>query len=105
MATGKKLSGLALLGLATLLVCGLRFTVQAQVQQSTTAAEKVKILIVYHSRGGHTAEMAKAVAEGAKKHPQAEIIVKPVSEVKCAELLATDALIVGSPVYLSLIHI
>lgn len=70
-------------------------TAQAQ------ATLKVKILIAYHSRGGHTAEMAKAVAEGAKKVPQAEIAIKPVGEVKCTELLAADALVVGSPVYWS----
>lgn len=102
MTTEKKPSGLALLCLAVLLVCGLNFIVQAQTQQPAgAAAEKIKILIVYHSRGGHTADMAKAVAEGAKKNPQAEITVKTVGEVKCAELLATDALIVGSPVYWS----
>ncbi|HEX9000747.1 MAG TPA: flavodoxin family protein [Blastocatellia bacterium] len=100
MASRKRLNGLGLFALAALWIGGLSGTVQAQVSQSA-AAEKIKILIVYHSRGGHTAEMAKAVADGAKKNPQAEITVKPVGEVKCAELLATDALIVGSPVYWS----
>lgn len=100
MATRKRLNGLGLFALAALWIGGLSGTVQAQVSQSP-AAEKIKILIVYHSRGGHTAEMAKAVADGAKKNQHAEITVKPVGEVKCAELLATDALIVGSPVYWS----
>jgi len=100
MASRKRLNGLGLFALAALWIGGLSGTVQAQVSQSP-AAEKIKILIVYHSRGGHTADLAKAVAEGAKKNPQAEITVKPVGEVKCAELLATDALIVGSPVYWS----
>jgi NAD(P)H dehydrogenase (quinone) len=71
------------------------------VAQTNLPAEKVKILIVYHSRGGHTAALAKAVVEGAKKNQQAEVMVKTVAEVKCAELLATDALVVGSPVYWS----
>ena len=69
--------------------------------QSNQPSEKVKILIAYHSRGGHTAALAKAVAEGARKNAQAEVTLKTVAEVKCAELLATDALIVGSPVYWS----
>lgn len=69
--------------------------------QANKPEEKIKILIVYHSRGGHTEAMAKAIAEGARKHPLAEISLKPVGDVKCAELLATDALIVGSPVYWS----
>jgi NAD(P)H dehydrogenase (quinone) len=45
--------------------------------------------------------LAKAVAEGARKIQQAEVTLKTVGEVKCAELLATDALVVGSPVYWS----
>jgi len=69
--------------------------------QTTQPAEKIKILIVYHSRGGHTEAMAKAVAEGAKKNSQVEVTLKKVAEVKCSELLATDALVVGSPVYWS----
>ena len=79
-------------------VCGLISIAAAQTSQP---AEKVKILVVYHSRGGHTAALAKSVAEGAKKNQHAEVTVKTVAEVKCAELLATDALIVGSPVYWS----
>ena len=101
MATGN-LNGIATFGLAALLVTGLISTAQAQANSPVEKAEeKIKILIAYHSRGGHTAAMAKAVAEGAKKNPQAEITIKSVGEVKCAELLATDALIVGSPVYWS----
>lgn len=79
-------------------ICALIPIATAQTNQS---AEKVKILVVYHSRGGHTAALAKAVAEGAKKNRQAEVMVKTVAEVKCAELLAMDALVVGSPVYWS----
>lgn len=81
-----------------LIVCGM---IPAAFAQTTRPVEKIKILIVYHSRGGHTAALAKAVAEGAKKNQQAEVTVKLVGEVKCAELLAADALIVGSPVYWS----
>jgi NAD(P)H dehydrogenase (quinone) len=81
-----------------LAVCGLIPIAAAQTNQP---AEKVKILVVYHSRGGHTAALAKAVVEGAKKNQLAEVTVKTVAEVKCAELLATDALVVGSPVYWS----
>jgi len=65
------------------------------------AAEVARVLVVYHSRTGYTAAMAKAVAEGAKKVPGAEVTLKTVTEVSCAQLLAADALIVGSPVYWS----
>lgn len=73
---------------------------QAQTSKQS-ATEQIKILIVYHSPGGHTEAMANAVAEGAKKNSQAEVTLKKVGDVKCAELLATDALVVGSPVYWS----
>jgi NAD(P)H dehydrogenase (quinone) len=86
---------------AALFFFGLISTAAAQTDRSPDKSAKVKILIAYHSRGGHTATMAKAVAEGARKIPQAEVTLKSVSEVKCPELLATDALIVGSPVYWS----
>ncbi len=75
--------------------------VQPVAAQANQPAEKIKILIVYHSPGGHTEAMAKAVAEGTKKYPQAEATIRKVTDVKCSELLATDALIVGSPVYWS----
>ncbi|MBP6821960.1 MAG: flavodoxin family protein [Acidobacteria bacterium] len=74
---------------------------QFALAQANQPPEKIKILIVYHSQGGHTEAMAKAVAEGAKKISQAEVMLKKVGDVKCQELLATDALIVGSPVYWS----
>jgi len=90
-----KATGLAA---AATVFCGL---IPTAFTQTNRPAEKVKILVVYHSRGGHTAALAKAVVEGAKKNRQAEVTVKTVAEVKCAELLATDALIVGSPVYWS----
>ncbi|MEK7832486.1 MAG: flavodoxin family protein [Acidobacteriota bacterium] len=97
MATKPRLNLLTAFVLA-ILATGLASMALAQSNQSP---EKIKILIVYHSPGGHTAAMAKAVAEGAKKNSLAEVTVKTVAEVKCAELLATDALVVGSPVYWS----
>jgi NAD(P)H dehydrogenase (quinone) len=90
---------------AAIIACGLISTATAQADRSSEKAPekemKVKILIVYHSRGGHTSAMAQAVAEGAKKIPQSDVTLKSVADVKCPELLATDALVVGSPVYWS----
>ncbi len=83
---------------AWLFVCGLVIVVKSQTGPSP---ETVKVLVVYHSRTGHTAALARAVAEGAKQVPQAAVTVKTVAELRCTELLATDALIVGSPVYWS----
>lgn len=98
METRNRLKSVAAFALAMLLAGALPL---ATLAQANKPAEKIKILIVYHSRGGHTAAMAKAAADGAKKNPLAEISVKLVGEVKCAELLAADALVVGSPVYWS----
>ena len=57
-----------------------------------------KILIAYYSRGGNTSKMANFVAEGADAagvHPD----VKPVGEIRAAELLDYDAIIIGTPTY------
>jgi NAD(P)H dehydrogenase (quinone) len=59
----------------------------------------VKVLIAYHSELGHTAALAKGVEEGVKRVPGAGAILKSVAAVKCDELLAADAVIIGSPVY------
>ena len=67
----------------------------------TATAQAPSVLIVYHSGSGQTAALATAVAEGARKTSGATVTVKPVGQVTCMELLATDALIVGSPVYWS----
>lgn len=60
----------------------------------------VKVLVAYHSKGGHTAALAKAVEEGARQ-AGAIVTLRNVADVKCEELKSTDALIVGSPVYWS----
>jgi NAD(P)H dehydrogenase (quinone) len=65
------------------------------------AGGEVRVLIAYHSVGGHTAALAQAVAEGARREPGVMVRLETVAAVSCAELLATDALIVGSPVYWS----
>lgn len=63
--------------------------------------QKVSVLVVYHSSGGHTAALAFAVADGARTVAGATVTTKRVGDVSCADLLATDALVVGSPVYWS----
>jgi NAD(P)H dehydrogenase (quinone) len=93
-----KMRAARVMALIALLACGFASSAWPQTDQ---AAEKVRVLVTYHSRTGHTAALAKAVEEGAKKTGRAEVTVKTVAEVKCAELLAADAVIVGSPVYWS----
>lgn len=58
-----------------------------------------KVLIVYYSRTGNTKAMAEIVAEGAREVAGAEVDVRPVDECGVEDLLAADAIIMGSPVY------
>ena len=56
------------------------------------------ILVVYYSRGGHTAKMAELVAEGAQE-AGAQVDLKSVEETSAEELLQYDGIIAGSPTY------
>src|SRR4051812_14441841 len=67
--------------------------------QAQLAAGETKVLIVYHSVTGNTENMARGVAEGATGVSGASVLLKRVGEVTGDDLLACDALIVGSPVY------
>lgn len=61
-----------------------------------------KVLVVYHSLGGATKQMAEAVAEGAKA-AGAKVVVKTGLEATVDDLLECDALALGSPDYFSYI--
>jgi NAD(P)H dehydrogenase (quinone) len=74
---------------------------QAQSGSPGAAEVKIKVLIAYYSAMGHTAAMAKAVDEGARKVPGVESKLETTSKVQCKDLLSADAVIVGSPVYWS----
>ncbi|WP_339670413.1 flavodoxin family protein [Dasania marina] len=54
-----------------------------------------KILIVYHSQSGNTAQLARAVLKGASA--DAEVSLLPAMEAGVADLQACDAVIFGSP--------
>lgn len=60
-----------------------------------------KVLIVYHSLGGNTKKMAEAVAEGARGVAGAEVTMKTGLEATIDDLLACDAVALGSPDYFS----
>ena len=62
-------------------------------------AQSVTVLVTYHSATGNTEKMAQGVAEGAKAVPGTTIILKRVGEVAGSDLISSDAVIVGSPVY------
>ncbi|HNT35742.1 MAG TPA: flavodoxin domain-containing protein [bacterium] len=58
-----------------------------------------KILVVYYSRSGNTKKLAEAIVEGAQTIEDVEVTLKSVEQVTNDDLVATDALIAGSPVY------
>jgi NAD(P)H dehydrogenase (quinone) len=61
--------------------------------------QPVTVLVTYHSVSGNTEKMAQGVVEGAKAVSGASVVLKRVGEVAVNDLLSSDAVIVGSPVY------
>jgi NAD(P)H dehydrogenase (quinone) len=57
------------------------------------------ILITYYSETGHTALMAKSVAEGAQQVKSAEVRLLSIDSTYTEDLMWADAIIVGSPVH------
>ncbi|HTQ76963.1 MAG TPA: NAD(P)H-dependent oxidoreductase [Burkholderiales bacterium] len=55
------------------------------------------LLIVYHSGGVKTARMAEAVERGARAEGGVEVVLKRCAEAGPADVLAADALILGTP--------
>jgi NAD(P)H dehydrogenase (quinone) len=68
---------------------------------SAPSEPSVKVLIVYHSRTGHTEQMARGVVHGAQSVPGTDVRLKKVGEVTADDLFESDAVVVGSPVYWS----
>jgi NAD(P)H dehydrogenase (quinone) len=67
--------------------------------KAQVTSSQVKVLIPYHSVTGNTEKMAQGVAEGAQSVAGSSVEVKRVGEVTTDDLLSSDAIIVGSPVY------
>ncbi len=63
--------------------------------------DKVRVLVAYHSMTGNTEKMARAVVEGARSVKGTSVEMQRVSHVTAQQLFASDALVVGSPVYWS----
>lgn len=57
------------------------------------------ILVVYHSLGGQTKQMAEAVAKGASSVADTGAVLKTGLEATVDDLLACDGLALGSPDY------
>ena len=57
-----------------------------------------RVLIAYYSRTGNTEAMASLVREGAKA-AGAEVVCCTVDDLKAADLMDHDAIVLGSPTY------
>ena len=58
----------------------------------------MQVLILYYSKGGNTAKLARKIAEGVEAGG-AEALVKNTSEVTLDDFLQSAGVIAGSPVY------
>ncbi|HEC81244.1 MAG TPA: flavodoxin family protein [Thermoplasmatales archaeon] len=59
----------------------------------------MQVLIMYYSRTGNTKKLAEKIAQGVKKVEGVNCVVKPAHEVTEQDLLESDAVVAGSPVY------
>ncbi|HNX91278.1 MAG TPA: flavodoxin domain-containing protein, partial [Candidatus Omnitrophota bacterium] len=58
-----------------------------------------KIVIIYYSRSGNTAEMAKLIAEGARSVDGVHTDIFSVADIDAKKMLEYDGIILGSPTY------
>lgn len=65
------------------------------------AVPSVQVLVAYHSVTGNTEKLAVGVAEGARGVSGTAVVLRRVQDVTGQDLLASSAVIVGSPVYWS----
>lgn len=59
----------------------------------------MQILVIYYSRTGNTKKLAEDIARGVQEIEGVKCVLKPVSEVKKEDFVASDGIIAGSPVY------
>jgi NAD(P)H dehydrogenase (quinone) len=55
------------------------------------------VLVLFHSKSGNTARMARLVADGAAEVPGTEVRLRPVAEAVADDLDWCDGVAVGSP--------
>lgn len=62
----------------------------------------MKILVLYHSKGGNTKKLAEAIAEGVNQVADAEAVLKKTDQVEKSDFESAAGVIAGSPVYFGL---
>lgn len=66
-------------------------------------SRSARILVLYHSQGGHTKLMADLVAEGAASVPDTDVRQKNVAEATADDLVWCDGIAAGSPTHMGTI--
>jgi NAD(P)H dehydrogenase (quinone) len=59
----------------------------------------MQVLVMYHSKTGHTKRMAEEIAKGVGEVAGVACIVKSTADVTKDDFVAADGVIAGSPVY------
>lgn len=59
----------------------------------------MQVLVMYHSKTGHTKKLAEAIAQGVREVGEVTCLVKQASEVTREDFISSDGIIAGSPVY------
>ena len=59
----------------------------------------MQVLVMYHSKTGHTKKLAEAIAQGVREVAEVTCLMKQASEVTREDFLSSDGIIAGSPVY------
>lgn len=62
----------------------------------------MQVLVAYYSKTNHTKILAEAICEGVQQISGVDCIFKPISEVTEGDLLSSQGIIIGSPVYFGL---
>ncbi|NMG74120.1 flavodoxin family protein [Aromatoleum diolicum] len=60
-------------------------------------SERRRLLVVYHTQSGNTGQLAEAVVRGARRVDETETVVKRAFDAGVEDLLACDALLLGTP--------
>jgi NAD(P)H dehydrogenase (quinone) len=59
----------------------------------------MQVLVMYYSASGNTEKLAGAIAQGVKDSDSVQCVLKAAVDVTNDDLVASDAIIAGSPVY------
>jgi len=65
-----------------------------------TSPRSARILVLFHTDGGHTKLMAELVRDGALSVPDTEVRLLSVAEATAADLLWCDGIAAGSPTHM-----